>query len=551
MNLSKRGLSILSVLFTVVFSAHSQQPAPKLRLPSILSDRMVIQRDVPMRVWGWAKPGATVNVVLGQATESAKADGNGQWLATLGKVPASTSPLEMVVSDGTDTIKVRDILAGDVWVCSGQSNMAFTLGDSQGASDELAQANRPEMRFFQVAHESSGVPMPDCKGQWVVCTPESAKSFSAVGYYFGLDILQSQKIPVGLIGANLGASKAEVWVSREALAANPDLQKAYLQPVAGILEHPETGKATHDQWLAEGGAQYEKDRKQWYMDRFTALKKNESFDRPMPTPPKPEPPYFTAQTTFPTVLFNAKINPLLNFPIRGALWYQGESNSNDPLYDKLLSALIADWRKRWQVGDFPFLIVQLPNKSKQQKDPAEAVIGWAPVRENQMKAHQAVPNTGLVAGIDLGSTESADEGKNLHPYEKENIGHRLALAAGHLAYGAKGEYSGPIIESAAVKGNKIQITFSHVGEGLRIGQPPKSSLTPQPPSDELHGFAIAGKDKKFVAAKATVEGSGNVLVWSDAVSEPVFVRYGWQMSPIVNLYNSAGLPAFPFRTDAE
>ena len=551
MNPSKRGLSILSALLTVVFTAHAQQPATKLRLPSILSDHMVIQRDVPVRVWGWAKPGETVNVVLGQATASAKTDGNGQWLATLGKVTGSGSPLEMVVSDGTDTIKVRDILAGDVWVCSGQSNMAFPLGECQGATEELAQANRPEMRFFQVAHDSSGIPLPDCKGQWAVCTPESAKSFSAVGYYFGRDILQSQKTPVGLIGANLGASRAEVWLSREALAENPDLQKSYLQPFAGILEHPEASKAAHDQWLAEGGAQYEQNRKQWYMDRFTALKKNEPFDRPMPAPPKPEPPYFTAQTTFPTVLFNAKINPLLNFPIRGALWYQGESNANDPLYDKLLSALIADWRKRWQVGDFPFLIVQLPNKSKQQKDSAEPVIGWATVREKQMKAHQTVPNTGLVAGIDLGSTESPDEGKNLHPAEKENLGRRLALAAGHFAYGEKGEYSGPIIESAAIKGNKIQIAFSHVGNGLRIGQPPKTSLTPQPPSDELHGFAIAGKDKKFVAAKAVIEGSDNVLVWSDTVSEPAFVRYGWQMSPVVNLYNSASLPAFPFRTDVD
>jgi len=455
------------------------------------------------------------------------------------------------VSSGTDTIKVRDILAGDVWVCSGQSNMAFQLGECQGASAELAQANRPEMRFFQIAHDSSGVPQPDCKGQWVVCTPDSAKSFSAVGYYFGREILQSQKSPVGLIGANLGASKAEVWLSREALAESADLQKAYLQPVAGIFEHPEAAKAAHEQWLAEGGEQYGKDRKQWYMDRFAALKKGEPFDRPMPVPPKPEPPYFTAQTTFPTVLFNSKIHPLLNFPIRGALWYQGESNANDPLYDKLLSALITDWRKRWQVGDFPFLIVQLPNKSKQQKDPSEPVTGWVPVREKQMKAHQAVPNTGLVAGIDLGSTESPDEGKNLHPAEKENIGRRLALAAGQYAYGEKTGSSGPIIENPIVEGNKIRIGFRHAGEGLRIGVPPKTSLTPPPPTDGLRGFAIAGKDMKFVPAKASIEGGDHVLVWSEAVAEPAFVRYGWQMSPVVNLYNSAGLPAFPFRTDTD
>ncbi len=551
MNIPTRSLALISALLLMVVAAHSQEPSSKLKLPSILSDHMVIQRDVPLRVWGWAKPGTTVNVALGQVTATAQSDGNGAWSATTGKVSASGSPVELVVSDGVDTITVRDVLVGDVWVCSGQSNMAFPLGECQGASGELAEANRPQMRFFQIAHESSGVPLPDCKGRWVVCAPESAKSFSAVGYYFGRDILQSQKVPVGLIGANLGASKAEVWLSREALAENPDLQKAYLQPVAAIFEQPEAAKAAHDQWLAEGGAQYEKDRKQWYMDRFAALKKNEPFDRPAPAQPKPEPPYFTAQTTFPTVLFNAKINPLVNFPIRGALWYQGESNANDPLYDKLLAALITDWRKRWQIGDFPFLIVQLPNKSKQQKDAAEPVIGWATVRDRQMKAHQAVPNTGLIPTIDLGSTNSPDENRNLHPDEKENIALRLALAAGHFAYGENVDYGGPIIESATVTGNKIQIAFRHAGDGLKIGQPPKSSLTPQPPTDELHGFAIAGKDKKFVAAKAAIEGTDKVLVWSEAIPDPAFVRYGWQMSPVVNLYSSAGLPAFPFRTDTD
>jgi sialate O-acetylesterase len=382
-----------------------------------------------------------------------------------------------------------------------------------------------------------------------VCTPETAKGFSAVGYYFGREILESQKIPVGLIGSNQGASRAHVSLSREALAANPALNKAHLQPVAAILDDPEAAKAAHDKWLKEGGEQYNHDQRQWNSDRYMALKKNEPFTRPRPTPPGPEPLYFTDQTSFPTVLFNARINPLVKFPIRGALWYQGESG--DKIYDQLLTALITDWRTRWQLGDFPFLVVQLPNKSKQQKDPAEQPGGWAVMREMQMTVHQTVPNVGIIASIDLGSTEDPVENNNLHPVEKENIGRRLALAARHYAYGEKLTYSGPVLKSAAVQGAKIELTFAYAADGLKIGAPPETSLTPPPPQDELHGFAIAGPDKKFVAAKAIIESPDRVIVWSDAVPAPAFVRYGWQLSPVVNLYNSADLPAFPFRTDGD
>ncbi|CAM3099014.1 sialate O-acetylesterase [Rariglobus hedericola] len=552
MNIARSFFLLLAIVSLAALPTQAQQPAPTLRLPAILSDHMVIQRDTPARVWGWAQPGETVTITLGQATATAKADDQGEWSATLAKLAASDASLEMIVKSGADTLTVRDILVGDVWVCSGQSNMAFQLANCADGPAELAKAQRPEMRFFQVPGVSSGTPLADTKGQWVVCTPATAKGFSAVGYYFGREIQQSQKVPVGLIGSNQGASRAQVWLSREALAADPDLNKIYLQPFAAILDNPEEAKAAHEKWMKEGGEKYQQDRRAWFSERFMADKKKEPFTKPMPQPPAtPEPLNVTEQTGFSTVLFNARINPLVNFPIRGALWYQGEGNVNDALYDRLLSALITDWRTRWGIGDFPFLIVQLPNKSKQQRDPAEQLGGWAPIRERQFKVHQNLANVGIVASIDLGSTEDPIENNNLHPVEKENIGKRLALVAGHYPYGEKGEFSGPILGKSSIEGAKIELTFDHAADGLKIGTPPKTSLTPQPPVDELRGFAIAGADKKFVAAKAIIVAPDRVSVWSESVPKPAFVRYGWQLSPVVNLYNSADLPAFPFRTDTD
>ena len=511
---------------------------------------MVIQRDVPIHVWGWAVPGETVNVTMGNLSATCKADAEGKWSVSLPKQPASSNPQAMTVKGSSGEVTVKDILIGDVWVCSGQSNMALPVSGMSCAATELPQANRPGMRFFQVKSGGAPKPQADCEGQWAVCSPDSAKGFSAVGYFFGKAIEESQKVPVGLIGSNQGASSAQPWVSLEALNGDPDLKKSYIEPVASVLADPDSAKVAHDKWLAEVGDQYNKERAKWNQDAYTASQKKEPFSRPRPTPPaSPEPPFFTASTTFPSVLFNGKIHPLVQYPIKGALWYQGESNG--PFYGKLVSALIKDWRTRWGVGDFPFLIVQLPNKSKQQKDPQDFAAGWAPIRETQLRIAQTVPNTGIVSSIDLGATEDPVENNNLHPMEKGNIGQRLALVARHYAYGENNVYSGPIFDKFKVEGGKVRITFTQIAQGLKIGTPPKDSLTPKPATDELKGFIIAGEDKKFVWAKATIEGQNTVVVWSDSVKNPQVVRYGWHMSPVVNLYNSADLPAFPFRTDTD
>jgi sialate O-acetylesterase len=541
---------LMLVQWVVGMDLVAQENPAKLKLPAILGDHMVIQRDVPFRVWGWAPAGETITVTLGSATGTTQTDAEGKWALSLDKLTASPTPMEMTVKSGSETITLKDILLGDVWLCSGQSNMAHPFGGCLDYAEKSTGADLPEIRFFQVKSGPAEKPQEDCTGQWVVCTPASARGFSAVGHYFGREIHLSQKIPVGLIGSNQGASAAQVWVGLNALSAQPALKKSYIEPVQSVFDDPAGAKAALDQWKAEGGAQYEKDRAQWYMDKYAALQKKEPFDRPVPTPPRPAPSYFTDMISFPTSLYNGRIHPLRHFPIRGALWYQGESNANDPLYDALLTALIQNWRELWQLGDFPFLIVQLPNKSKQQKNADDPTAGWAGIREKQLRVHQTVPKVGLAVAIDLGSTESPDENVNLHPPEKANIGQRLALAARHFAYSENLVFSGPLVEKTEVVGNKIRIQFRHAGDGLKIGTPPPTSLTPPPPTDELRGFCIAGSDKKFIPAKASIEGKESILVWSDALPEPAFVRYGWQMSPVVNLYNSNNLPASPFRTDS-
>ena len=538
---------------TLMASALPAQTAEseRLRLPSILSDHMVIQQEKPVRVWGWSRPGERIEIRLGEQSSHAEADGNGRWEAELPALAATDATLEMTVKDSTDTLKVSDILVGEVWMCSGQSNMAFNMGQTLDAKAAVAQADRPRMRYFKVHSVSFPEPQDDAPGQWVLCSPKTAAGFSAVGYYFGRDLQEARGVPVGLIDTSQGSSTAQVFVSYDALRNDATLKGAYLKGYSDLLDDPAGAKAAHVEWLENGGSKYYEDRKQWYIDAFKAKENKEPFDRPRPVPHAPEPRFFNDTTYFPTVIYNARIHPLHPFVIRGALWYQGESNSNDPLYDKLLSGLIQDWREGWKEGDFPFLIVQLPNQSTQQESPEIENLGRTRIRELQMKVHQSVPNTGLVCSIDVGSTNAPSANANLHPSEKENIGKRLALAARHHAYGEDLLYSSPVIQSAKVEGNRIRVNFDHVGEGLKIGTPPKSSLTPQPPTDALRGFAIAGSDRKFVAAQARIEGADEVVVWSDAVSEPAYVRYAWQFSPVVNLYNSGDLPAFPFRTDED
>jgi len=513
----------------------------EVKLPGIFGDHMVLQRDTSVPVWGSAAPDEAVTVTAGSVTASTKADKDGKWIVHLDKLPLSATPIELDVN-GTNKITFHDVLVGDVWVCSGQSNMAFPLGEASTANEEIPTANHPEMRLFLVQQNPSFKPQSNCTGQWVLCTPATARDFSAVGYFFAKEIAATAKVPVGLIGSYVGSTPAQAWTSLGTLQSDPDLKKAYADPLAELAADPVAVKAAHDAWLANGGRAYLDAMTKWYEDNWAAQQKG-AASPPQPAHyPVPEPPY-EGQTTLPTVLFNGMIAPLEPFAIKGVIWYQGESNGGDSLYAKLFPAMIADWRKSWGQGDFPFLYVQLPNLGPRSPNPAE-ISGWPVAREDQLNGH-AIPKTGMAITIDAG------DGENLHPPYKDIVGHRLAQYARHLVYGEDLVYSGPLYDSFKIDGNKVTITFKNVGTGLKIGTPP---VTPPggtpPPNDELKGFAVAGIDHKYSWAKATISGTDTVTVTCDQVTAPTSVIYGWDADPVVNLYNSADLPASPFRTDA-
>lgn len=527
---------------TSAVSATAAISASGLRLPAVFGNHMVLQRDTIIPVWGWATAGETVKVTAGSAAASAKADGSGKWLVKLAKLPASAAPITVTVTAPSKTITFTDVLVGDVWLCSGQSNMALPLSGASNATEELAQANHPTLRLFKPKTQAAIQPRPDCSGQWQLCTPDTAKGITAVGYFFAKDITESQKIPVGLIDTSVGSTPCQSWTSLAALKSDPDLEKFYVAPVAALIADPVAAKAAHDKWLAAGGAEFQAAMRKYYQDYYLATKNGQpisSIAHPKP-PATPEPPYFDNAVVFPTVLYNGTISPLAPFALKGALWYQGEGNASAAaLYGKLLTAMIHCWRDLWQQGDFPFYIVQLPNIGARATQPEQAIGGWPLIREQMRLIAKKVPNTGLAVAIDLGE-------KSLHPPFKCEVGRRLALAVRQDVYGEKIVGHSPVPESWKIDGDKVVIKFVNVGTGLKIGAPPKGSLTAPPATDVIKGFSIAGSDHKFVWATARIEGQDTVVVSSSAVQTPVVVRYGWASYPEVNLYNSGDLPASPF-----
>ena len=443
-----------------------------VKLPAILSDHMVLQQDVPCPIWGWADAGEKVTVTLGGQTKTATADANGDWRVALDAMKAG-GPLELTVK-GKNAITVSDVLVGEAWLCSGQSNMAMSVGGADNAQQEIAEADYPQIRHFRVARASAKAPAADCKGAWVVCSPKTVKGFTATGYFFGRDLHQHLRVPVGLINASVGGTPIENWTPASVLG-NPAFEKAL------------------DAWrqaMAESkGAQI------------------------MPS----------------GNLHNGMIAPLVPYALRGAIWYQGERNcrmGTQWLYRKLLPALIGGWRKAWGRDDLPFLYVQLPNWRGHHRGVDD---DWAVMRESMAKV-LAVPGTGMAVAIDVG-----DSG-NIHPKNKQAVGARLALAARAVAYGEVLIHSGPLYDSITARGGNLCVRFKHVGEGLVAK------------GGKLTGFTIAGADRTFVPADATIEGK-TVVVTTPRAIEPVAVRYGWANDPKCSLYNKAGLPASPFRTD--
>jgi sialate O-acetylesterase len=443
-------------------------------LPKIFGNHMVLQQESEVALWGKADKGEKVTATLGEATAEATANDDGRWSLRV-KTPKGSHEAKTLVVQGKNKIEFTDVLIGEVWVCSGQSNMEWTVQQSDNPQEEAKNANYPQIRMAKVQHNAAEQPQDDANTSWVACTPQTVPQFSAVGYFFARKLHQELKVPVGMISTNWGGTIAEAWTSKATLESDPDF--------APILERSQ---------------------------KFVPGNPNQA-----------------------SVLYNGMLHPIIPYTIRGAIWYQGESNrSRAEQYAKLFPAMIGDWRKLWGQGDFPFYYVQLaPYKYDKQQDVPEQAELW----EAQFKTLAAAKNTGMAVTTDIGNLN------DIHPKNKQDVGLRLALWALAKDYGKSDlVYSGPLYESMSVEGNKIRIKFKHAEGGLQTKN--KQPLTL---------FTIAGEDKKFVPAKAEIDGD-TVVVSSDAVQKPVAVRYGWTewAEPAAyNLYNKAGLPASPFRTD--
>lgn len=476
---------------------------------ALFSDGMVLQQGMKVPVWGKADEGekVTVRIQDQEATATAK---DGKWMVHLEHLKAG-GPYEMTIS-GQNTLQFKNVLVGEVWICSGQSNMEWPARASADAEKTIAGSRNPLLRLFTVPRTASRVPLHDLRGAWQECGPQSVPGFSAVGYFFGRDLQKALNVPVGLIHTSWGGTPAEAWTSRVALEAEPVLKYLVERQARALADYP---KAL-DRYIAE-------------INKYKEVVLNAAAEkREPPLPPAPPTPPGRSPGGAST-LYNGMIAPLLPYAMRGAIWYQGESNAGRAYeYRTLLPAMITNWRKDWREGNFPFLIVQLAPFMKIEAEPKESQ--WAELREAQLLTTLQVPNTGMAVITDVG-----DE-NDIHPRWKEPVGARLALAARALAYGEKVVYSGPVYQEMKVDGNQAILSFKHVGGGLVAKGGP------------LVGFTIAGPDHKFVKAQAEIR-EDKVVVSSPQVQQPVAVRFGWANYPVVNLWNREGLPASPFRTD--
>ncbi|MBA3314650.1 MAG: sialate O-acetylesterase [Planctomycetota bacterium] len=494
--------SFAALAFAVAVTAAATARAD-VKLPAIFGDNMVLQADAKVPVWGKAEPGERIEVRVGidtaatpdapnapnaaptDAVTQAKqttADDKGQWKVVLDPLPASDEPIGFVIT-GKNKVTLENVLVGEVWVASGQSNMEWPVRASNDPEKEIAEAKFPTIRLFQVQKKvAADAPAEDVVGQWVVCGPETVGNFSAVAYFFGREIQNATSRPVGLIGTYWGGTPAESWTSREKLESDEALKPLVTNWDALDKREQEAGE-------------------------------NKSRQSPH----------------HPAGLYNGMLAPIVPFAIRGAIWYQGESNAGRAYqYRTLFPAMITDWRERWGQGDFPFLFVQLANFMQRKDQPADSA--WAELREAQSLTLD-LPNTGQAVIIDIGDVA------DIHPKNKQDVGKRLALSALAVAYEKEDVVSsGPVFKDVTFEDGKAVLSFDHVGGGLEAK------------GDALKGFAIAGEDRVFKWADATIEGD-TIVVSSPEVKNPTAVRYAWADNPEATLYNAEDLPASPFRTD--
>ncbi len=498
-----------------------------VKLPNIFSDRMVIQRQQPIRVFGTATPGEKVAVEFAGESGKAEADATGNWRIQLPAVAADRAPREMIIQ-GNNKITLSDILVGDVWLCSGQSNMEWHLQSSMDAKAEIESASYPEIRLFDVkGHTVSRTPKNNTSGRWEKCVPNTARSFSAVAYFFGRGLYEETKIPVGLISTNWGGTKIEPWIPAAGFENSGPLAEIKKGLEALDLSTPE-GKARHNGYLAEV--------KRWSSEAAKKVKSGEHPGSP------PSPPNFSSVQGA-TTIYNAMVHGIAPFSVRGTIWYQGESNGEEgEIYFHKMKALIAGWRKMFENPKMLFYFVQLANWQAPTNDPTGG-DGWAAIREAQRKTLE-IPYTGMAVIIDIG------EAGDIHPRNKQDVGARLAQWGLRDVHASDTVPSGPLFKSAIREGSTMRISFDHVGNGLMVGAKEGLAPTKEAPNASLARFAIAGKDRIWHWADARIDGE-NVVVSSPEVNSPVAVRYAYAMNPEgANLYNREGLPASPFRTDS-
>jgi len=645
-------MSLRSYIITIIICILAVQiNAQNIKLPGIFTDNMVLQRDIKIPVWGTADPGTNLTITLGDESENITADETGHWEV---KMPSMDAGGPYVLSvQGREKIEFKNVMTGEVWICSGQSNMAMSVSEIGKAYDnesEISTAIYPNIRLFTVDPMTSASPQSDLKGSgWKQCIPENVKSFSAVAYFYGMNLYKKLNVPIGLINTSYGGTIIEAWTSGKSLSSIP----AFSEILNSVKKYSENNQqfikeynSKREEWKSSSmntdavykagiyknidadvsgwkeikvpelwstpdltefngsvwyrtiidipadyagkeltlnlgpvddidvtwfngdkiGSQELWDKPRHYIIPASSVKEGKNllvircidtggpggiwgeadqfylndnngnkipltgkwiYKKTIPINEFPSKPLSFEDPNCPTVLFNAMVAPLIPYSIRGVIWYQGENNTYSALqYRTLFPLMINDWRTAWEQGDFPFYYVQLANYMSKSPVPAEDT--WAELRESQLLTLE-VENTGMASAIDIG--DSSD----IHPKNKREVGRRLSLIALAETYDQDIEYSGPIFKSFNREGSQIRIFFDH-SDGLQTN------------GEKLKGFAVAGSDKKFYWAEARIEGS-SVIVWNNNIDKPVAVRYGWASNPECNLYNAAGLPASPFRTD--
>ncbi len=505
----------ISILLALAFA-----PAAfaELKLPAIIGDHMVLQQKQTNPVWGWDTPGTKVTVTFSGQTKSAEAGSDGAWRVKLDPVNANATPQTIEIA-GTTKREIQDVLVGEVWMCSGQSNMGFTLNGDWNGDIEAAASDLPNLRLIKVPNVGTQELQSDFKGVWKASNADSAKPFSAVGFLYGRTLHNILHVPVGLIDNSWGGSAAEAWVRRSSLEKDPRFKT--------LMEN--TVKREADLQSEKAKADFEKATAKWKEDMAKFKASKPAVGQQPPRAPQ-SPDGWLKGNGRPGNIFNGVMNPTLGYGIKGVIWYQGESNAGRAWeYAQLFPYMIEQWRAEWKQGDFPFYWVQLADFLAEKPEPGDS--SWAELRESQTKTMK-LPNTGQAVIIDLG------EGKDIHPKNKHDVAARLVRWALVKDYGMKFAYRSPEFSKLEISGGKATVTLDMFGSALR-------------PFDvqEAVGFAVCGEDKVWHWAKGKVIAGSQVELTSDKVSAPIAVRYAWADNPVCNLFSNEGLPVTPFRTD--